>query len=210
MTTVDGKQIKRRSIPSDRLVDGLRQGPPGEDGEPGEWGPPGPPGPRGLQGLQGPPGEALVAEDAYVDLPVVGHPRPVQQLTYGVAVASAISTSSGTYATILTLTVLVAPGQIVLLDFSASTLITTDATAFFQVLINGTKLHSSAATANPAVLANYYVSSSIIGRVAIGQNGLVAGSNTIVVQWRRTGGNPGINPANDGEHASLRAAVRDN
>lgn len=208
---LDGKQIKPRTIPADRLIDGLRQGPPGEDGEPGEQGPPGPPGLRGLMGPGGPPGEPFLMEDRVIDLPVRAHDRPTQQLTYGLALAATATATSTTYANLLSISnVLVAPGQIVLIDFSCSWTVTTDTTAFFRLQINGTTMHSSAFTANPTIVGTFYGTNTFLGRAAIGVAGLVVGANTITVQWRRSAANPSINPANDGEHASLRVAVRDN
>lgn len=120
-----------------------------------------------------------------------------------VAAAGTNTTASAVYATLLTLSFTMGAQGIALLDFSAglSNDNATDADTFFRVQINGTTWRSVAAAAN----LNHFAAVAITGRVAVGSSGLVAGANTITVQWRCTAGTTTIDSAVDGEHAALCA-----
>jgi len=182
--------------------DGLQ----GDDGFPGTQGPQGPRGPQGIQGPPGPPGED--GQDGQDGLPGPIGPNNFVK-SQEVALAASTSTSSSTYATLLTSTVQLAPDEELLIDFTCGfeTASTVSPHVLFQITINGTVWRSTSAALVPPLLATLNGTAAITGRVSIGSSGLVSGSNTILVQWRRSSGTYTIDPTTDGEHAALRLMV---
>lgn len=193
-------------MPFDRLIE-QRIGPPGEDGEPGSEGLPGPRGPTGMRGL---PGIGIPGDDGVDGEPGPPSSRYVHPPYAGeVALSGSASTSSSSYATLLTLSnVEVLPSQLLAIDFSFSGDTTATATLFFEVQINGTTWRSMSQDTTPPFLASVRLFCGMTGLVAIGTAGLVAGNNTLTLRWRRaSGGTYNCNSATDGEHAVLRASV---
>jgi Collagen triple helix repeat (20 copies) len=202
---LDGKQLKQRSVPFDRLVE-QRTGPPGEDGAQGDEGLPGPRGqigPRGLQGPIGPPGDDGEPGDAWI----YGYTKPKPPYAGEVALSGSSNIASATYATLLTLSsVEVLPSQELGIISSLAGDTTATATLLLQVQINGTTWRSASQDTTPGLLSTVQFCLGLAGIVSIGEGGLVAGNNTLTLRWRRVGtGTYNCNSATDGEHAALRA-----
>lgn len=115
--------------------------------------------------------------------------------------------TSNTYVELMSAQVTMVAGEALLIDFTAcasnnSALVADQ--VFFELTINGTS-YRLVGTVMP--LGNAPVSVGLIGRVAVGQAGLVAGLNTLAVRWKRVGGGTTkIDPATEGHHAVLRLA----
>jgi hypothetical protein len=148
-------------------------------------------------------------EDAVESFGYSNQAATVNFLSGETALGSSTNLSSSTYATLLTATVLMAPSQVLLLDFTAGfdCSATGSPSIYFRITINGTVLRSIRNSLNIPLLTTMYGCSAITARVAVGASGLVSGSNTVLVEWRRSSSTWTIDPTADGEHAVLRWQV---
>ena len=119
---------------------------------------------------------------------------------YGETAATGNNTRSlTTYATLVSLNLNVPAGGAAKIDATAAGQQSTIATVFFRISRNGTVWRSSAETEGLSGFGNH----AITGIVAVGASGLVAGANTINLDWRVDAGTATINLALDGHHAVL-------
>lgn len=111
--------------------------------------------------------------------------------------------TTGAYATLITLNQTMAAGEVLLLDAYVAGIGTAAFIAsglYGRISVNGTPLCSAS---NQSAGARE-LGVSLTARLAVGVGGLVAGANTIILEWRDSGAAISLNPATDGQGARLR------
>jgi hypothetical protein len=119
-----------------------------------------------------------------------------------VTIGGTFTTTSATYAALTTLTIDLPPGtKAIVVNAGIAFTSSLISDVFARVTVNGVATRSAALTVGIGDLGTI----SIVNRQSIGSLGLVAGPNTIALEWRRTAGTITINPATDGQYAVLIA-----
>lgn len=118
--------------------------------------------------------------------------------------STSTSTSSSSYSSLVSGSITLTAGRFLCFTATVSVrisgIILGAGETFVEIRFNGTSYRSAAQT----IPGNNMASMSITGRVAVGSSGLVAGSNTIELRWRNINGTANVNPASDGEHATIQ------
>lgn len=121
------------------------------------------------------------------------------------AIAAATTTTSTTFVALLSASITLQAGSFLLLTFTwAASNNSANRIVSFEIQVNGTSYRQAACRVSAGNAAE---SGSIVGRIAVGASGLVAGANTIAIRWRTSAGTAQIDPTQTAigreEHAAL-------